>query len=158
METIDYIVFGLLILYIIILFTSNYSDAYTINYAKSISNFTKNIKPIPQTITINKITIDKINNCHSYTGSVAYQSGYADACDYLKEILGLRTNKFSSRPQLIQDTTLYYKIPITKNYVQFNASFNKFEFFDNNMTKQNPYRIFRNNLTWINITYIRIYM
>jgi len=163
-DEVEFIIFLLLILYIIILSSASFVDSYTLNYAKikyspynySITSTTSTTIPIQ--IIINSEIIKKIKDCNAVSKSVAYQAGYDDACDYIRNILGIQNSKFASRPKLIQDTILYYKIPIYKNYIEFNTTINKVEYRDKNNELQNPYRIFRNNLTYVNITSIRVYM
>ena len=132
------------------------ANAYTLNYAKA-KEYTDIPKPLPNTITLNKLTITKINNCKANSGSVIYQAGFDDGCDYIRGLIGIAP-KFKTRPALVQDMTEYYKIPIIKNYVDFNNSVNRFEFFDANHTLYRPFNIFGNKTTWINITYMRVYL
>lgn len=156
--SINDILISLCLTIIVIIIFSELADAYTLSYAKAKFNNTEIKKPIPFNMNIDRLTINKILNCKSTYGSVMYQIGFDEGCDYVRSILGLKTKEFKTRPSLIQDTTEYFKIPINKTFIDFNNSVNRFEFFDSNHTLYKPYNIFGNKTKWINITYIRVYL
>lgn len=97
------------------------------------------LMPNITSLTIGKDKIELIRDCHSMEGSGAYQGGYADACDWIRDLLGLKTSQFRSRPAF----TLEGKAPLggqmsitfpiyTDGTFRMNLSRYKYEFYRNN--------------------------
>lgn len=101
MELIDYVLTAIfiigLIYSVIIIFSDNVDAYYTVR-AKNITVKNLTVKTIPNMLTIDRNIINMLMNCHASEGALAYQSGYADSCDWMLNLLGLKLSPYRSRP------------------------------------------------------------
>jgi len=83
---------------------------------------------VPDSLVLDKALLAELMDCRPKDGSSGYQSGYDDACDWMRDKLGIKTSNFASRPPsgLSAPLTGYENkllIPIEPgNYVSFNMS------------------------------------
>ena len=139
---------------LIIILCVQKADAYTISKNRIIqagpnTNLTLNmaavmartniLMPNITSLTIGRDKIELIRNCRSMEGSSAYQSGYMDACDWLRDLLGLKTSQYRSRPSFTMEGKaplggqLSITFPIwTDGTFRMNLSKYKYEFYRNN--------------------------
>lgn len=90
-------------------------------------------------LTINKAQIESIRDCRTMEGGSAYQGVYMDACDWIRNLLGLKTSQYRSRPAFTLEGRaplggqLSITFPIwTDGTFRMNLSKYKYEFYRNN--------------------------
>ena len=179
---------GFIVIYLIIVLTVviDSADAYMLNKAKVIYspykvilnqtdllivqkeiNLTKEFK-LPEVVKLEKSQMEYLNsNCHAKEGSGAYQSGYADACDYVLDYLGIRISKFKSRPSFVSQLNTKDKIIFNYDFKQFdlNLSLYKIEWRNNteifNLNESTFFKPYQKNKTLNNSVwftgFIRVY-
>jgi hypothetical protein len=145
MNEADYLVAGIL-LFIIIWMLSMDVQGYVISrnrviyQPKNLSMTTTTLYQPPKIIVLDENKIDYLNNrCRPEAGTMGYQAGYADACDWLLSEIGVRKYEYKSRPSaavsMTIDKTQYIKIPIVDNVFHLNNSLFRVQLFDNGVEK-----------------------
>jgi len=133
-------------------------------------NLTKKDSIPPNNITLGPEEIHYLNNnCHGKEGSIAYQSGWADACDYILDYLRIRENKFKSRPSFINELKSSNNIIFKYDFKQFDLNVSQYRIewrYNNTVYNLNESTFFKsynknltikiNNSEWTK-GYIRVY-
>jgi hypothetical protein len=123
-------------------------DAYTMSRVKTVRNvtYTQTVTVIPKNLTLDSRTINALMQCRPQGGAVAYQAGYADSCDWVLNLLGLKYTRFASHPSAnfqplgYQDSTISYTFKVRpEGYIFLNSSTYKLEVrsWDGNVRRVN---------------------
>jgi hypothetical protein len=112
----------------------NLKGNISVSASVAVESKTLGIKDLPDSLTLNKETLQRIFACHATDGGAGYQYGYSDACDWIRDLIGLKKSQFKSRPAIPEEDLLnkaskMISFPITnEGYFKINASEYRFEY------------------------------
>lgn len=92
---------------------------------------------LPNSMTLDRQMIIEFFNCDSREGSLGYQVGYDDACDWMRARLGIKKSPFASRPSSGMKPLSYHTAQYSEafpiqvgGYMRLNASMYRVRYWD----------------------------